>query len=103
MQAILVPSQGFLNALAYGWTRGDFLSVMSTARHSRHRRQQQTDSLATSYDTLADDEEEEETEVEEGEEGGERARNSIPSNMAQGFLPGERRARAGTALTPVSP
>ena len=97
MQAILVPSQGFLNALAYGWTRGDFLSVMSTARNSRHRRQQQTDSLATSYDTLADDEEE------EGEEGGERARNSIPSNMAQGFLPGERRARAGTALTPVSP
>ena len=80
------------------------MSVMSTARHSRHRRQQQTDSLATSYDTLADDEEEEETEVEEEEEGeGERERNSIPSNMAQGFLPGERRARAGTALTPVSP
>ena len=97
MQAILVPSQGFLNALAYGWTRGDFMSVMSTARHSRHRRQQQTDSLATSYDTLADDEEE------EGEEEGERAKNSIPSNMAQGFLPGERRTRAGTALTPVSP
>ena len=79
------------------------MSVMSTARHSRHRRQQQTDSLATSYDTLADNEEEEETEVEEEGGEGERAKNSIPSNMAQGFLPGERRTRAGTALTPVSP
>ena len=29
IQALTVPIQGFLNALAYGWTRGDFRSVMS--------------------------------------------------------------------------
>ena len=29
IQALTVPIQGFLNALAYGWTRGDFKSVMS--------------------------------------------------------------------------
>ena len=31
-QAIFVPIQGFLNALAYGWTREDFLSAMSSRR-----------------------------------------------------------------------
>ena len=29
IQALTVPIQGFLNALAYGWTRGDFRSVIS--------------------------------------------------------------------------
>ena len=73
-QALTVPSQGFLNALVYGWTRGDFLSVMSTRRLNRP----QHDSLATSYDVMK--EKEEETEVEdEGEdwERGFRPNNSL--------------------------
>ena len=66
LQAIFVPSQGFLNALAYGWTRGDFLSVMSSRR--RHR---QRDSFSTSYEAM-EEEEEEETEVEDEREDWER-------------------------------
>ena len=73
-QALTVPSQGFLNALVYGWTRGDFLSVMSRRRLNRP----QPDTLTTSYDAV--EEEEEETEVEdEGEdwERGFRPDNSL--------------------------
>ena len=70
-QALTVPSQGFLNALVYGWTRGDFLSVMSTRRLNRP----QPDTLATSYDAM--EEEEEETEVEdEGEDWGREFRHN---------------------------
>ena len=76
-QALTVPSQGFLNALVYGWTRGDFPSVMSTRRLNRP----QPDSLTTSYDAMEEEEEdEEETEVEdEGEdwERGFRPDNSL--------------------------
>ena len=36
MQALTVPIQGFLNALAYGWTRGDFRSVMSLRRNNNN-------------------------------------------------------------------
>ncbi|CAI8006283.1 hypothetical protein GBAR_LOCUS4629, partial [Geodia barretti] len=32
LEAIFVPVQGFLNALAYGWTREDFLTAMSSQR-----------------------------------------------------------------------
>ena len=29
MQSITVPSQGFLNAIVYGWTREDFVGLVS--------------------------------------------------------------------------
>ena len=29
MQSITLPLQGFLNALVYGWTRDDFINVMT--------------------------------------------------------------------------
>ena len=47
-QAGLVPLQGFLNAVAYGWTRGDFLSVMST----QHNLSNLSDSQPHSYDSV---------------------------------------------------
>ncbi|CAI8022377.1 hypothetical protein GBAR_LOCUS13152 [Geodia barretti] len=62
-EALFVPSQGLMNALAYGWTRGDFLSVMSTCRHNRTL----SDSVGTSYEGM-EEEEEEETEVEDERE-----------------------------------
>ena len=31
---MLVPIQGFLNALVYGWTRSEFVSVMTSKRIS---------------------------------------------------------------------
>ena len=63
LQSILLPLQEFLNALAYGWTRGDFLSVMS----SQHRRNSRpgTDSFVISYESTNNDEE---TVVEDDEE-----------------------------------
>ena len=40
MQSVTVPLQGFLNAIVYGWTRGDFLQVMaistSISSHCSH-------------------------------------------------------------------
>ena len=103
MQALFVPSQGFMNALAYGWTRGDFLSVMTTRRHNRTL----SDSVATSYEGM-EEEEEEETEVEDEREDWERGfhpENSLLSsfNRARDSMTGERRQRGNTALTPVSP
>ena len=67
---ILPPSlpPSFLNALAYGWTGGDFLSVMSRRRLRRHSRQP-PDSLGTSYNAMMEEGEEDdmlqETENEE--------------------------------------
>ena len=104
-QAFLVPSQGFLNALAYGWTRGDFLSVMSTRRYNRPR----PDSLATSYEEMDEEEEVEETEVEsdteEGEEGRGKVKQSLLflTNSAHNSMTRERRQGSNNALTPVSP
>ena len=91
-QALLAPSQGFLNAAAYGWTRGDFLSVMSRRRHNREL----PDSANTSYGAMEEEEEEkeEETDVESEREEGE-GRLLLDSR--------ERRQRGNTALTPVSP
>ncbi|CAI8022380.1 hypothetical protein GBAR_LOCUS13152 [Geodia barretti] len=73
-EAIFVPSQGFMNALVYGWTRGDFLSVMSTRRHNRTP----SDSVGTSYEGMEKEEEEEETEVEDERE--DRERGFHPEN-----------------------
>ena len=68
----MVPSQGFLNALVYGWTRGDFLSVMARQRHKRTH----PDTPVSSYETIQ--EEAEDTDVEDEEEDWERAvRNSL--------------------------
>ena len=53
VQALLVPSQGFLNALAYGWTRGDFISVMSTRRLGGFPK---TDSPGSSYGVVENSE-----------------------------------------------
>ncbi|CAI8001030.1 hypothetical protein GBAR_LOCUS3099 [Geodia barretti] len=47
-EAGLVPLQGFLNAVAYGWTRGDFLSVMST----QHNLSNLSDSQPHSYGSV---------------------------------------------------
>ena len=97
---MLVPSQGFLNALAYGWTRGDFLSVMSRKRYNRSR----PDSLATSYEAMEEEEEEEETS--EGEESGEfQVGKSLlfPTSRAHHSMTGDGRQRGNTAVTPVSP
>ena len=63
-QALFVPSQGFLNALAYGWTRGDFLSVMSVRRCSRRLSES---AASPSYESMEEEEEEEEEEETEDE------------------------------------
>ena len=67
-QALIVPSQGFMNAVAYGWTRGDFLSVMSSRRYSRTL----PDSVLFSYNSMEEEEEEEEEEEKEEDEEWER-------------------------------
>ena len=107
-QGALVPLQGFLNALTYGWTRGDFLSVMSRRRLRRHSRQP-PDSLGTSYNAMMEEEEEDdmlqETENEEElERTGDICReiNSIFSRRES--LTGEgRRGRTNSLVTPTSP
>lgn len=35
MQSFLVPMQGFLNAIVYGWTREDFAQLLAIGR-TRH-------------------------------------------------------------------
>ena len=106
--------QGALNAMAYGWTRGDFLSVMSSQYYrNRHRR----DSLGVSYDSMEnetaeeDEEEEEEAEWAEGADV-RRTGNSIlfSASLRLGITPipgggGAGRQRGGTAhaMTPASP
>ena len=94
-QALLAPSQGFLNAAAYGWTRGDFLSVMSRRRHYREL----PDSANTSYGAM--EEEEEEKEEKEGETDVESEREEGEGRLLLDSR--ERRQRGNTALTPVSP
>ena len=85
-----------MNALAYGWTRGDFLSVMSTCRHNRTL----SDSVGTSYEGM----EEEEDEREDWERGFHPENSLLSSfNRARDSMTGERRQRGNTALTPVYP
>ena len=63
-----MPLQGFLNAVAYGWTRGDFLSVMSTTRHLNDFSQSQSHCYGSVEKTerrVEKDQEEEEEEEEE--------------------------------------
>ena len=37
LQSVTVPLQGLLNAIVYGWTRGDFLYIMAvSSSHSYH-------------------------------------------------------------------
>ena len=75
-----------MNALVYGWTRGDFLGVMTTRRHDRTL----SDSVGTSYEGMEEEEEEEETEVEDEREeweGGFHPENSLlfsSSNATEG-------------------
>ena len=98
-----VPIQGALNAVAYGWTRGDFLSVMSSQHFWNRPR---GDSLAVSYDSV-----EGETMVEDEVEWerDERHRSILFSGslrLGATPIPGggrEGRQRCGTAMTPGSP
>ena len=53
-----------MNAVAYGWTRGDFLSVMSATRHNRLK----PGSIAASYEATEGEREEDEEEVETDDE-----------------------------------
>ena len=110
MQALLVPVQGALNAVAYGWTRGDFLSVMSSQYFSNKHI---GDSVHASNDSMDNEavtvEEEEEREEEEEEvwEGGQMESPNLYSYLRPGETPapgGEAwRQRGGTVMTPDSP
>lgn len=86
LQAIFVPLQGFMNALAYGWTRGDFLSVMSTQIQTPSQPQ----ILATSCEAVKVEEEEEE-DVDEREEWD--SGSELLSSRALGSKAGERKQR----------
>ena len=92
-----------MNALAYGWTRGNFLSAMSKQRPTTGI-QPQTNSLATSLRETDEEEEEREVEDERGE--WERREVLVEENSLllshDGLMTGERRQRRDTALTPVS-
>ena len=59
-----MPLQGFLNALAYGWTRGDFLSVMSNSSQTMRDFSQ---SHSHSYGTVKRRKEEQKSKEEEEE------------------------------------
>ena len=111
---MLVPSQGLLNALAYGWTRRNFLSAIFTQRTNnttRGRPKSLTTSLEERDEDEGDMEDEEEHEDEEEEVENERgewkrirelsSENSLLSSFSAAMT-GERRQRGNTALTPVS-
>ena len=88
--------------MVYGWTRGDFLRVMSSPpRHNRLR----PDSLTTSDDETEEEEEVEETGKEDEREDWERG--SRPGGSLLFSSSRARHSRRGkrgnTALTPVSP
>ena len=92
-----------MNALAYGWTRGNFLSAMSKQRSTAGIRPQ-TNSLATSLGET-DEEEEEEREVEDERGEWERREVLVEENsllLSHDLITGERRQRRDTALSPVS-
>ena len=101
-QAILVPLQGGLNAIAYGWTRGDFLNVMSTSRINSHSRHTRAGSYALSYEAMA---EKEETVVEDDgeeweDEGIHRRGNSLLFSASH---EPEDQGGGGNAMTPGTP
>ena len=75
-----------MNALAYGWTRADFLSVMST----QIKTPSQPQILATSCEAVKVEEEEEE-DVDEREECD--SSSELLSSRALGSKAGERRQR----------
>ena len=94
LQAISVPIQGALNAVVYGWTRGDFLNVMSSQRVGAR-----TGSFSLSYDAM---EEEGERVEEDGEsEGAHRMRNSALSTSQEVEPVMDEGGHA--AMTPVLP
>ena len=107
MQALLVPLQGFLNALAYGWTRGDFLSVMSSQHHRNSR--PGTDSFVISYESTNNDEETVVEDDEEWEENTHQTRHLSTSLMLEspthGADGGEKERKRGddAVMTPASP
>ena len=102
VQAIFVPIQGFLNAVVYGWTRGDFLNVMSS-QQVRTR----ADSFALSYDAMEREGERVEDDGEESEhQQTRRTGNSIlflsTSQEVESGVPIMDEA-AHAAMTPVLP
>ena len=99
LQAIIVPIQGALNAVVYGWTRGDFLNVMSSQRVNPR-----TGSFALSYDAMEGEGERVEDDGEERECGerhhmGNSALFLSTSEEVEPVMGGEEHA----AMTPVSP
>ena len=76
VQALTVPIQGFLNALAYGWTRGDFRSVMSSHHQVSSR------ASSSSHGAQEESEEEEDTDVEDLIENKSLKRTSQQGNLS---------------------
>ena len=72
-QAVSVPIQGFLNALAYGWTRREFLTVMSSQQHTVQGGLQ-TGSQTSACNMLVENKEEE---IEVGDEWEDQMSESI--------------------------
>ena len=94
LQAIFVPIQGALNAVVYGWTRGDFLNVMSSQRVGTR-----TGSFSLSYDAMEGEGERVEDDGES--EGTHHMRNSAlsTSQEVEPVMDGGCHA----AMTPVLP
>ena len=93
-QAIFVPIQGFINALAYGWTRGDFLRVMS----SRHGNENQASTQALSPTTSLEETEEETDTEQEGHSWKDLTRGTVVPGKQPGTAAAEDRDEIMTPL-----
>ena len=93
-----MPVQGFLNAVVYGWTRGDFLNVMSSQRPGIRQ-----DSFALSQDTMDEEEETQGEDDEEDEEEEERERIDRTGNSILFLSVSQEMEGGGTADTPGTP
>ena len=67
-QAILVPLQGFMNAVVYAWTSWDFLSAMSSTHTSNYYSSSKSDWQEEGSVEGTEENEKQETDVEEDEE-----------------------------------
>ena len=99
IQALCVPIQGALNAVAYGWTRGDFLSVMSSQHFWNRPR---GDSLAVSYDSV-EGETMVEDEVEWERDERHQTRSSLPFSVSLRLAGRGDQKQKGGVMTPGSP
>ena len=67
-QAMLVPLQGFMNAVVYAWTSWDFFSAMSSRHTSNYYSSSKSDWQEEGSVEGTEENEEQETDVEEDEE-----------------------------------